>query len=486
MLGLDRISCVETLKGFDSPYSPKGAIVMYKIKLISALLAVILAIHVVDVLGQEARARYELLNLIRREKFDLILPGAMRDNNVDMWIHVMRRGDPDPLALDLGATMGFIVFADRGGDRIERAIIGTSFARVDRSVYDMVTGDESKLTEFVRERDPKRIAVNMSEWLTHADGLSYNDHKKLVKLIGDKYAKRLISSENVITDFRVRRVQAEIRTFANICELQRQIMETAFRNIKPGITTRDDIGWWAQDQLLKNGILSSYWGASTPGVLHSEVSDRADTRRRSYILQPGDLLSWDWGIRHLNMGTDWKRNAYLLQEGETDVPASVKHAWERGLKARKIMRKEIKVGRTAGEALDACVKALEKEGYVYTPFVDTPKDREIVAALGDDERSGISIDCHCVGNTGNSEVAVGPAFAPFRPYRSHVKIHPNNLFSFEYIVHTWIPEWGRRLAINFEDNHIVTSNGVEWLYPPNEKIILVPYGASSAARPEDR
>jgi Xaa-Pro aminopeptidase len=455
--------------------------IMVKLKLTTAFVAVVIAINVVHVKGQDARARYELLNLIRKEKFDLILPGAMRDNKVDMWIHVMRRGDPDPLALDLGATMGFIVFSDRGGDRIERAIIGTSFARADRSVYDMVTGDESKLTEYVMERDPKAIAVNMSEWLTHADGLSFNDHKKLVKLLGDKYATRLISSENVINDFRVRRVQTEIRTFANICELQRQIMETAYRNIKPGITTREDIGWWAQDQLLKNGIPSSNWGSSTPGVLNSVVSNRSETRKRGYILQPGDLLSWDWGIRHLNMGTDWKRNAYLLREGETDVPASVKHAWERGLKVRKVMRKKIRIGQTAGETLDACVKALEKEGYVYTPFVDTPKDREIVAALGDDERSGFSIDCHTVGNTGNSEIAVGPAFAPFRPYRAHVKIQPNNFFSFEYIVHTWIPEWDRRLAINFEDNHIVTHNGVEWLYPPNERIILVPYGPSSTA-----
>ena len=35
-------------------------------------------------LAQEARARYELLNLIRKEKFDKILPGAMRDNNDDI------------------------------------------------------------------------------------------------------------------------------------------------------------------------------------------------------------------------------------------------------------------------------------------------------------------------------------------------------------------------------------------------------------------
>ena len=32
----------------------------------------------VDVTAQEARARAELLDLIQREKFDTILPGAMR------------------------------------------------------------------------------------------------------------------------------------------------------------------------------------------------------------------------------------------------------------------------------------------------------------------------------------------------------------------------------------------------------------------------
>lgn len=426
------------------------------------------------------RARYELLNLIRRDKFDLVLPGAMRDNNVDMWIHVIRRGDPDPFELDFGATMGYIIFTDRGGDRIERAILGLRFAGIaDESVYD-IFAEEDDLTQFVAERDPKHIAVNMSEWLSHADGLSHTGYLKLVKLLGDKYAKRLISSENVITDFRVRRVQTEIGAFSNLCEVQRQIMEAALRRIKPGVTSREDLYWWAQDQLLANGIAPSLFEPDLPGILHSEISQPSETGKSGYIFQPGDLISWDWGIRFLNFGTDYKRNAYLLRQGEIDVPASVEHAWERGLAARKIIRNNIKVGRTAGETLEACAKALEKEGYVYTPFVDTPKDREIIASLGENQKSGFSMDCHCVGNTGNSEVAVGPAIAPFRPYRAHVKIQPNNLFSFEYIVHTWIPEWGRRLAINFEDNHIVTNNGVEWLYPPNEKIILVPYGPSPA------
>lgn len=447
---------------------------MRKTKFLLVPLTAILLLVGFEAYSQEARARYQIMNLIRKEKLDLILPGAMRDNNVDMWIHAMRRGDPDAFDLDFGATAGWIIFTDRGGDRIERALLGHDFAYLaDESVFD-VFGPESDLTGFVAERDPKTIAVNMSEWLTHADGLSHTQYLKLVRMLGDKYASRLTSSENVITDFRVRRVQREIIAFANISEIQRQIMESAYRHIKPGVTTREDVGWWAQDRQMEKGLWTSLYGTSMPGVQHSEVSDRSETRKRDYILQPGDLLSWDTGLRWLNFGTDWKRNAYLLREGETDVPDNVAKAWKHGLDARPIIRRNIKVGRTAGETLKAVVAALEEAGYVYTPFEDTDRDREIVAALGDNPKPGISIDCHTVGNTGNSEVSVGPAFAPFRPYRGHVMIQPNNLFSFEYIVHTWIPEWNRRLAINFEDNHIVTANGVEWLYPPNEKIILVP------------
>ncbi len=423
--------------------------------------------------AQEAKSRFELLNLIRKDKFDKILPGAMRDNNVDMWIHVIRRGDPDAFALDLGGTMGYFIFTDRGGERIERALLGVSFAPVaDRSVYD-IFGDESDITKFVAERDPQHIAVNMSEWLTHADGLSHTGYKKLVKLLGNKYAQRLISSENVITDFRVRRVQTEIIAFAKACEIQRLLLEEALSSIVPCVTTREDLGWWINDQLLGQGIEPSYFGAGKPGVQHSEVSSRQETRRSDYIFQRGDLISWDWGFTYLNFGTDYKRKAYILREGETSLPPSIQKAWERGLVVRDIIRKTFKSGKTAGETLTDVVKALEAVGYVYTPFTDTDKDSAIIQEMGDSEKSGFSIDCHCVGNTGNSEIAVGPSMAPFRPNRAHLIMQPNNLIAFEFIVHTWIPEWGKRLAINHEDNAVVTPNGVEALYPRNEQMILI-------------
>ncbi len=50
----------------------------------------------------EAQRRWERMNQIRLEKFDLVLPEVMRENNVDMWITVNREGLEDPLTDDFG------------------------------------------------------------------------------------------------------------------------------------------------------------------------------------------------------------------------------------------------------------------------------------------------------------------------------------------------------------------------------------------------
>ena len=72
--------------------------------------------------AQEARRRWERMAQIRRDKFDLILPEAMRENRIDMWITVMKEGLPDPLYDDLGrgyvGSTGYYIFTDRGGDRL--------------------------------------------------------------------------------------------------------------------------------------------------------------------------------------------------------------------------------------------------------------------------------------------------------------------------------------------------------------------------------
>ncbi|MEE3151554.1 MAG: M24 family metallopeptidase [Acidobacteriota bacterium] len=424
-----------------------------------------------DSSAQSSKQAYETMRLIRREKMDLILPGAMRDNNVDMWIHVVQSANKDPLALDLGGwfefrawdPIGYYIFTDRGGYRIERIILG---GEDEEGLYD-ISGSGDQLRRLVEERDPRVIAVNMSTSLPIANGLSHTAYLSMTDALGEKYSNRIISAENVITDFRVRRVQSEIVAFANALEIQRQIMEAALLRIEPGITTPEEIGWWAADQLLAQGIGPSYQAAT----LFLPYRPNGATNG---VYQPGAFISWDMGIGYLNFGTDIKRNAYILRDGEKELPAGLKLAWARGMTAREILRKTFKVGRTAGESLEAIVAALEAADYVHTPSDDrTSQYRDLVRALGDDRRSGFSIDFHATGNTSVGDATAGPSMAAWRSTTANIMVQPNYIFSLEFELNTWVPEWNRRIGINFEDNAIVTNLGVEYLSPINENILII-------------
>ena len=444
----------------------------------------------------EFRSRWERLDLICREKFAISLPKALRENQIDMWIHVVKLGNPDPLALDLGVgvsasapdpsggSTGYFVFTDRGGDRIERAILGGSVERED-SPYDII-GLEDDLGQFVAERDPERIAVNMSGWVAVADGLSHTCYLRMVEALGEKYANRLVSAEQVITDFRDRRVIREIVEYGQLGEATRLLIERALSNevITPGITTKEDVAWWVKEQVLARGIEPSYSELYLPSLLYSESEEFEGYPGPSkHTFQRGDLFQFDWGFSFMNLGTDMKRTAYILKEGETAVPAGVQRAWDQGLKARQVLRANIKVGRTAEETLKIVGDAFEEAGFVFAQLIHDAGDWDVVwdealkiRGLGPDERdkTQVSIDCHCVGNTGNSQIEPGPAISGFRPGRGHLTIKPNHLFALELFANSPIPEWGGyRVRFGIEDDAIVTEDGVQFLYPPNSRILLI-------------
>ena len=127
--------------------------------------------------------------LIRKEKLDLILPEAMRDNDVDMWIHVTRDGDPESdVSGILDRTSGYMIFTDIGS-RIERAMFGSGGGGLNFDVrgswqlaqaingynyHDQDPNIYNEFIEYVHDRDPKTIAVNYSDWLAVADGISHN------------------------------------------------------------------------------------------------------------------------------------------------------------------------------------------------------------------------------------------------------------------------------------------------------------------------
>jgi len=431
-----------------------------------------------------AETDVEALRLMRNEKLDLILPGAMRDNHVDMWIHVTR--GQDPMAMQFGRTSGYLIFTDLG-NRIERAVFGGSAGAVEKidvwgsedvarafAGYNYDNSDPSQgfsvpevfneITEFVAERDPQTIAVNYSDFLPVADGISHTQYLKLEKILRPKYSARIVSAENIITDFLIRRTSREVAARIEVFALARQNVLEIFSKIVPGETTSGDVG---------------------ARVIYSAVSSMAETRSRNYTLQCGDLFfcGGEPGGTYMEFEVDTKTYAYILREGETKVPEFLQKAYDLAIAGQWIMRPHMKVGMTGGESLAAMVKAMEDAGYIYTPFTDNGrKDSEMVRrALAKTDKPGFSIDNHSMGNnnldTGEVEWDTrteGPSMAPWRTFTHHLKIQNNHFFALEYMVHMNIAERpGNPLRFNISTPQMVTHLGVEFIQPPNERIELI-------------
>jgi len=413
--------------------------------------------------AEHARTRWERLCQIRRDQFDLILPGAMRDHGVDMWIVMQKENQFDPMYDDLGrgyvGSVGYWIFTDRGGDRIERAAIGVSGYQLDKCGYDLVRGF-APLKPFVAERNPKRIGINMSDNLGAADGLSKTSYDRLVKELGPGFASRLVTSERVVADFRSNFTASRLVALGEAGELSRRLADRALSNevITPGVTTLEDVSWWMMDQLQQRGLGSSF---EMPSVyITGPRGIEATSNER--IIQRGDLLMIDWGVGYLNTWTDVKRIAYVLKSGETAVPAGLKTAFDNAIRVRDVIRRTIKPGPTAGEMLTQLSGEITKSGF---------RMQGTFNEVGNDNAIEVMIGCHSVGDRGHG---TGPSIAWFNPGQHGFPIKPFNPFSIELFVWTPVPEWGGAKArIPLEDDAIVTQRGVEWIYPVNERIRVI-------------
>ncbi len=415
--------------------------------------------------GQEARRRWEFMNEIRREKFDLILPEVMRENNIDMWITVVREGYEDPLTEDFGkayvGSIAYYIFTESEEQRVERAALGMSdYLLRENGAYDIVTSDYD-LRDFVVQRDPKTIALNYAEHIAAADGLTKTNYEQLARSLGEQYVSRFRSAEKLASDFRSRRVAAEIGAFSRAGELSRNIAERAFSNevITPGVTSLADVAWWMKEQLHKNGLGSSF---GMPSV-YITGPEGFVAMSNEHIIERVDFLAIDWGVGYLNFFTDMKRHAYVLKEGETTLPASFQKAFDNAVRVRDILKANIKAGRTAQETFDLLNRKIEEAGFSVMATFNQPSD--------DPDKVDVIIGCHSVGNLGHG---IGPSIAWFNPQRMTYKIQPTNMLSIELFAYTAIPEWnGKKLRIPLEDDALVTHRGIEWLYPANQRIRLI-------------
>jgi len=413
--------------------------------------------------AQEARRRFETMRRIRLDKFEMVLPQAMRENGIDLWIVAMKQNHPDPLWEDLGGgfigATGYFVFADRGG-RVEKAVFDIDGLELEGpGGYDLVNPKQD-LKAFVRERDPQRIGVNVSDDIGAADGLTHTHYQRLVKTLGDPYASRLVSAEKLVSDFRSRRVASEIVVFGEASHQARELAERALSNevITPGRTTLEDVAWWLQDRLLERGLGSSF---GQPSVYVSTAKGIVATSDGT-IIQPGMLLHVDWGVCLMNLCTDMKRTAYVLKAGETAAPAGIQHAWDQALKVRQVIRANLKPGLSGLDTLEMLNRRVAEAGFAIMKEFNKPSPTA---------QTEVVIGCHSTGNTGHGS---GPSMTTWQGIQGTYVVKPTNLIAFEFFAWTPAPEWGGgKVRIPLEDDALVTERGAEWLVPVNEKVLLI-------------
>ncbi len=117
-----------------------------------------------------------------KERMETVLPEIMRRSEIDMWILISREYNEDPVLktmlpsnwLSARRTTMLVIYDT--GDKLETlACARYDVGEVFKKSWDKEKQPDqwARLAEIIRERNPKKIAVNRSEHFGLADGLSF-------------------------------------------------------------------------------------------------------------------------------------------------------------------------------------------------------------------------------------------------------------------------------------------------------------------------
>lgn len=395
---------------------------------------------------------------IRRKKVDTFLPPKMKEYGIDMWLVFTREGAVDPIAVDIGigSVVGRAVslFGFRKG-KFEKVCIAASYdvtPIIDSKLYDRVIphrkeGVGPHLRREMKKFGPGGIAVNFSRDMPNCDGLTHGNFRYLQEVLGDGFAAKALSAENLIVSFRGRKLPEEIATIEkaviNTQEIMKETLSTD--HIKPGKTTELDI----RDVLFKK---TTERGFGISFVMVMVGPDRGHSTPTENVIKHGDLLRLDYGIINDEYHSDIQRTAYILKPGEEAPPENIQRLFNMTLKAN----------RAAIEAMKPGVKAVEVDAVA----------RRIITGAGYEEYH------HAAGHEiGLAVHDVGPILGPDwkERYGSSVMhpIEPGQVFAVEPMIYIDVPEMGGVIQVGLEEDVVIEEDGARIIGTPQDEMILV-------------
>ena len=320
------------------------------------------------------REQAEMYNAWLTVRLDRLLPDLMRQEGFDMWIVICRENNEDPVFTSLvpfttmyASRTSILVFTDTGPGGLERLTVSRAgIGQYYKAAWDPDRTDQwTRLGEIIKERSPKKIGINESDTFNYGDGITATLKKKLLAAVPAEMQSRIQPAERLAIRWLERRTPDEMEVYPHIVAIGHAIVAEAFSRtvITPGVTTTDDVVWYFRERSRQLGLTNWF----QPSV---DIQRPRDTPYgQSSVIHRGDLLHCDFGIEYLKLCTDTQEMAYVLKDGEADVPKGLQTAFAKGNRLQDIHLAEMRVGLTGNAILATILKRARAEGLqasVYT------------------------------------------------------------------------------------------------------------------------
>jgi Xaa-Pro aminopeptidase len=309
------------------------------------------------------------VNRMLEQRLDVLLPTLMREQDIDMWLVIAREYNDDPVYLTLVPQPAFtarrttmLVFFDRGPiEGVERLTV-SRYPLGDLYTAAWEGGDLDaqwvRLAEVVRERNPKRIAINVSADWPVADGLSHGLHRKLENALDERDRGRLVPAEKLVVRWLETRLPGEIELWSRAVSIARGTIAEAFSDavITPGVTTVDDVAWFIRGRFESLGLAPWFhpdMNVQREGTRYPDGDPFFGDGEPDTVIRRGDVLHTDVGICYLGLCTDTQEMGYVLRVGEREAPEGLRRAMAVGNAWQDLLTGEFKTGRTGNEILAA-------------------------------------------------------------------------------------------------------------------------------------
>ena len=383
---------------------------------------------------------------ITAKRLDALIPRMMRETGIDMWIVSCNEDNLDPIFETMvpfgnwNPITQILVFFDQGPAKgVERLNVArTDTQGLFKNAWDAAAWDQKKgesqweaLGRIVRERDPKRIALNEGEVQWAAGALTSILKRRISEAVGPKYAARFASAEPLVTLWAETLLDEEVEFMERAAALSRSIIADMFSSkvITVGQTTAEDLRWYYWQRVFDLGLRVSF--SPFVSIRGRSPKDVEKWGKDDKIIRPGDLLHCDVGLKYMRWNSDHQEMAYVLRPGESDAPETFKKLMAEANRLQDAYVGEFKTGLTGNELLGHILAKARESGI--------PGPRVYSHSLGyflHEPGPLIGLPWEQVNNVG----------------RGDVKLVPMSTFVCELSVTGPVPEWGVDFRVPLEQD----------------------------------